>query len=128
MLLLCFTQLRTAVERKLVTISNEDDSEERIVQECNEWVVQQGLPSGELLYQLAAPETGELLAVFDLAWSKGIQEGYSQPVALLIDESPEVEELANRTGYRYFTNLEVFKLYVQREILAIENQSLAIAS
>jgi hypothetical protein len=119
---------KSILEREVVTISNEDDSEERIVQECNEWVAQQGLPPGEYMYELAAPETGELLAIFDLAWKNGIQEGYSQPVALLIDESPEVEELSNCNGYRYFTNLEVFKQYVQREILAIANQPLLIAS
>ena len=45
--------------------------------------------------------------------------GYSQPVALLLGEGRETEEAANRAGYRYFTDVEIFHRYVQQEILAI---------
>jgi hypothetical protein len=48
----------------------------------------------------------------------GLQEGYSQPVALLIGEGQETEEAANRMGFRFFTNLESFRAYVEREVLA----------
>jgi hypothetical protein len=40
----------------------------------------------------------------DLAWPNGIQEGFSQPVVLLIDEPIEVEEAVNRAGFEFFTN------------------------
>ena len=69
--------------------SNED--EELIVQEFNEWIVNQGLPAGEILYELIEESTGEPLAILDIAWPKGLQEGLSQPVALLIDEEKETE-------------------------------------
>ena len=58
--------------------------------------------------------------MLDLAWPDGLQEGLSQPVALLIDEGQETEEAANRAGYRYFTDAESFRAYVRKEILAAE--------
>ena len=97
-----------------------DEEEERLLRESNEWVVQQGLPEGEYMYELADPETGEARAILDLAWPEGLQEGFSQPVALLIGEDPETEEIVNGAGYRFFTNVEGFRAYVQREILAVE--------
>ena len=96
----------------------ESAEEERLIQECNAWVLAQGLPEGEYLYELADALTGEPLAVLDLAWPNGIQEGYSQPVALLIDEGRETEEAANRAGYLYFTDINAFKTYIQHDILA----------
>ena len=72
----------------------EGEEEERVIQECNQWVVSHGLPEGEYLYELADPETREALAVFDLAWPDGLQEEYSQPVALLLDEPEEMLEIA----------------------------------
>lgn len=118
------------LERAVVAIpgglGNED--EEQTLQKCNEWVQKQGLPQGELMYELADSITGEAIAVFDLAWPNGLQEGKSQPVTLLIDENKEVEEAANRFGYRYFTDAETFKQYVRLEVLAMADDSLPIAS
>jgi hypothetical protein len=99
----------------------ESEQEERLLQACNDWVIQQGLPEGEYLYELADSLTGEPLAVLDLAWPNGLQEGYSQPVALLIDEGRETEEAANGAGYRYFTDIDAFKTYVQQEILVMQD-------
>ena len=98
----------------------EDEEEERLIRECNEWVVEQGLPEGEYTYELTDPETGVPLAILDLAWPEGLQEGLSQPVALLIDEDTETEEIVNRARYLFFTDIEKFRAYVQREILAVE--------
>ncbi len=107
-------------ERTLVPGGIANTEEERLIQGCQEWVVEQGLPRGEERYEVADPTSGELLAILDVAWPQGIQEGYSQPMALLIDEGQEVEEAANRAGYRYFTDVEAFRSYVQREILAVD--------
>ena len=104
----------------IVPGSVESEEEERLIQACNAWVAQQGLAEGEYLYELADPSTGEPLAVLDLAWPNGLQEGYSQPVALLIDEGRETEEAANRAGYRYFTDVDAFRAYVQHEILVMQ--------
>ncbi|MFQ5745210.1 MAG: hypothetical protein ACE5HV_16760, partial [Acidobacteriota bacterium] len=93
--------------------------EEALIRKCNDWVIEQGLPSGEYMYELADGVTGEPLAILDLAWPNGLQEGLSAPAALLIDESRDTIEAANRSGYRYFTDPDAFRRYVQREILAL---------
>ena len=71
------------------------DEEERMVRQCNDWIIEKGLPPGEILYELADPNTGEPLAILDLVWPNGLQECYSQPVALLIDETSDTLEAAN---------------------------------
>jgi len=103
--------------REIVQVAGSED-EERVLQQCNAWVAKQGLPEGEVMYELVDPESGEAVAILDLAWPNGLQEGLSQPVALLIDEPAEVEEAVNRAGFQFFTTLKSFRGYVQREILA----------
>ena len=93
--------------------------EEQVLLDMNIWIVEQGLPEGEFSYELVDEGTGELKAILDLAWPQGIQEGYSQPVVLLIDEDLEVEKMVNEAGYRFFTSPEDFRSYVQNEILAL---------
>ena len=90
--------------------------EEEILIEINEWIVGKGLPEGEFLCELADPDTGEAYGVLDLAWPDGLQAGLSDPVALLIDEPAETEAAANRAGYLYFTDIDSFRSYVDREI------------
>lgn len=43
--------------------------------EENIWVTEQGLPEGEMLYEIVDAETGALKALLDLAWTEGIQAG-----------------------------------------------------
>lgn len=93
--------------------------------EVEEWVERQGLPEGELCFELADQNTGDPVAVFDLAWEKGLQEGPSQPVALLLNEPAEILALANAYGFRYFTDVDSFKRYVTEEILAIHEPQVA---
>ena len=94
------------------------EDEERIILECNEWIVKHGLPAGEILYELVEPYTGEAMAVLDLAWPDGLQTGLSQPVALLIDEDKETEQAVNAVGYRFFNDRSKFYQYVEREVLS----------
>jgi hypothetical protein len=108
-------------EREVLTVPGavETDEEEQLLNKCNEWVVGQSLPAGEISYELTDPDTGELLAILDLAWPNGLQERLSQPVALLIGEGEEIEQIVNRLGYLYFTDVDTFKEYVKTEILAL---------
>jgi hypothetical protein len=99
------------------------DDEEALIRMCNGWVMQQGLPAGETMYELVDSSTGQVLAYLDLAWPSGIQEGYSQPVALVLDEIKEVEAAAEGVGYRVFTSVAPFYRYVEREILALVDAS-----
>lgn len=108
------------LEREVVVVPGgiESEQEERLLEEVNAAVVRLGLPEGELLYELADRETGQPLAILDLAWPEGLQQELSEPVALLLDESAETLEAANQAGFRYFTAPEEFLDYVRREILA----------
>lgn len=94
------------------------EEEESLIKDCNDWVISQGLSEGEYMYELVDEETGEQLAIVDLAWPKGLQEGLSKPVALLIDEGPETESAVNKAGYTYFSSVDALKNYIQTEILA----------
>lgn len=98
----------------------EDDEEMQLLIEVNDWVVAHGLPDGALEYELVDEESGRPLAVLDLAWPGGLQEGLSQPVVLLIGETQATEEAANQAGYRFFTDVESFREYVRDEVLALE--------
>ena len=97
-----------------------DETEEELILKTNIWVTEQGLPEGDFLYELVDEDSGELIAVLDLAWPTGIQTGYSDPVALLIDEELETLELASSAGFRCFTDISSFRHYVQEEILALD--------
>ena len=94
------------------------EEEQAILIETNIWTTEEGFPEGEFNYELTDDATGEPLAVIDLAWPKGLQEGYSQPVALLIDEDAELGEIVNKAGFRFFTEPEMLKRYIREEVLA----------
>jgi len=97
------------------------EEEEQILRETNAWITQQALPPGEFMYELADLKSNEPLAVLDLAWPEGLQEGLSQPVALLIDKGREVEEIVNRLGFRYFTDVGTFRSYVSNHCCPVDD-------
>lgn len=108
------------LEREQIIVPcNIASDEEKALQVCNQWVIEQQLPAGELAYNLTEAESNDALAIFDLAWPDGLQPGYSQPVALLLDEDSETEVIANQAGFRFFTAVDRFKTYVRQEILAL---------
>ena len=111
------------VEREPASVPGgiEGEEEEDLLIEVNQWVARRGLPEGKLLFELADPDTGEAYGVLDLAWPDGLQEGLSVPVALLLNEPKETEAAANRAGHRYFTDVDSFKSYVDREVLGGED-------
>src|SRR5206468_2615708 len=100
-----------------VGITGED--EESVLVALNEWLAEYGLPRGELAYEYTDSDTGEQRAVFDLAWPEGIQEGLSQPVAVLLNEGADVLALASGAGFRCFTDVDSFKSYVQSEVVGL---------
>ena len=93
-----------------------EGDEETQLKALNDWVAEQDLRRGELDYELSDAETGEQKAVFDLAWPDGIQVGLTHPVAVLLNEERDVLNVANESGYRYFTDVEEFRRYVCVEI------------
>lgn len=113
----------TSILGRVVVPSQEHQEavDEDLVATGQEWVVQHGLPEGELNWEVIDERTGEPLVVLDLAWPNGLQEGLSQPVALLIDEAEETLDRANGAGFRYFTDLNSFQRYVDKEILGLQS-------
>lgn len=109
-------------EVKLVPGGVKGEEEEKILMECNEWVTDEGFAEGEYLYELVDEKTGQVLAIIDLAWPNGIQEHLTEPVALLIDEDSETQEIVNRAGFHYFTDVDSFSTYVMREIVAKDEE------
>ena len=95
----------------MVTVNNVGSSEEDTILEVCCWMESNGLNPGEINYDLSSDE-GTHLATLDLAWPDGIQEGLSEPVALLLNEPKEVHEIVNNAGYRYFTDADTFLKYV----------------
>ncbi len=91
--------------------------EDSILLACGDWVVSQGLPEGEFYYEVLDPVTETPIALLDLAWPAGLQAGYSQPVALLINEEKATEEAANQAGFRFFIDVDAFKRYVRSEVI-----------
>lgn len=92
------------------------DDEEAQLEALNEWLEAQGLPRGQMAFDFTDPNTGEQLAVFDLAWPEGVQAELTQPVAVLLDEGGETLAVAAKAGYRCFTRVEDFRTYVITEI------------
>jgi hypothetical protein len=93
------------------------EAEEEALVALNDWVAAQGLPCGQTSFDYTDPDTGEQRAVFDLAWPDGIQEGLSQPVAVLLNEGEDTLAVASGAGFRCFTGVEAFKGYVMKEVL-----------
>ena len=94
------------------------DEEEKLLLQTNIWVSEQGLPEGEMNYELTHDDSGALIAILDLAWPEGIQEGYSQRVALLIDEASDVVASASQAGYLIYEDVDTLKEYVSATVLA----------
>jgi hypothetical protein len=103
--------------RAHVSVADVDDDESRTIAECLDWVAEHGLARGEENVEIVADETGEQVAILDLAWPDGVQVGLTEPVALLLNEAPEVERACSERGFRVFTTPESFRAYVEHEIL-----------
>lgn len=114
------TAVESVLDREAASIPGQIASaaEEELLLEAMSWMEQQGLPTGEIGFELVEDESNDVLAVLDLAWPDGIQTGRSQPAALLIDEGEETMSIASGKGYRCFTGLAQLQRYVEAEILA----------
>ena len=89
-----------------------DNSEEALIQEVMGWMQEHELNPGIENYNLV-DESGETAAIIDLAWPDGIQAGLSTPVALLLNETEDVQQIVNHSGYRYFTDVQSLKKFVE---------------
>ncbi len=97
----------------------ETGEEEQRLHELNDWVHSLGLPRGQISHELVHPDNGHAVAVLDLAWPDGLQQGLSEPVAVLLNEGDELLKIANQSGYRYFTDVDHFRTYVEHSVLGV---------
>lgn len=82
------------------------------IEQAREWMREQGLPEGLVLYELA-DGTGTPVAILDVAWPEGVQPGLTEPVTLLLEEAPEVLAVASAAGYRCLRSFSQLKKYVR---------------
>ena len=95
-----------------------NDAELQRLIDLDDWVQMKGLAGGLLEWDLFDPISSERLANIDLAWPDGLRSGLDQPVAVIIGGDEETCSIANECGYRFFTDVNMFKRYVLRHILA----------
>jgi hypothetical protein len=100
-----------------VVVDVQEDDESRLISECRAWMIGVGLADGEENYELVDDDTGEALAILDLAWPEGVQRELTGPVALILNEPSEVEHMAAERGFRCFTTVDALKTYVEGEVL-----------
>lgn len=112
-------------EARIVPGGIADDEEDAVIREIDEWVRGHGLPPGQVEHELSDPDTGDPLAILDLAWPNGLQQGYSEPVALLLGEEQATLQIANDHGFRHFTSADAFKRYVETQVLALASEGAA---
>ncbi len=124
---LASVQSATTPQSEVVAGGIETEEEEEALNQTNQWMTARNLPEGELLFEVSNPNTGVPVCIIDLAWPQGIQEGLSEPVALLLDESPTVAIAVARHGFRCFASIHEFKEYVLEEILASVEREPVIA-
>lgn len=93
------------------------EAEERALEEANAWVTSIGLKPGVMSYEQSDAATGAAVAILDLAWPNGVQEGLTAPVALLLDEGEATIASASAAGFRCFTTVEELKTYIERDVM-----------
>jgi hypothetical protein len=106
----------------------EEDDEARVIAEFQGWIADLGLAEGLEDYELVDEQTGEALAILDLAWPEGVQVELTEPVALLLNEPSEVERVAAERGFRFFTSVSALREYVEHEVLGAAPMQLLVGT
>lgn len=108
------TPLESFSSRRLHTT---DDAEEEAIEELSLWMENHGLQPGTSNHALL-DDNGNIVAIIDLAWPQGIQNGLSEPIALLLNETADTQAIVSRYGYRYYTDVTEFKEYIETNYLS----------
>ena len=83
-----------------------DDTDDATLRTIAQSAVDLGLARPELQFEFVDETSGEALAMADAAWPNGLQEGLSEPVALLLEPDEEMETRLGELGFRFFTSHE----------------------
>lgn len=98
------------------TVGDDEDDEVDAVCHLAERL---GIAAPEPHYEISDADTGEALAIADIAWPQGIQPGLTEPVALLFDPDMQTEERLGELGYRFFTTTQKLVWHLE-ELLGID--------
>ena len=96
-----------------------DDGDDEEIGEILALASRLRIAAPETHHAICDDETGEELAVADIAWPNGIQPGRTQPVAFLVDADAHTEEQLGELGYRFFT-IKTRLVWHLEELLGID--------
>lgn len=94
-----------------MSVTESEDNEEAFIEELVSWLKNEGFAPGIKDYSAVIGYAGTLI-IIDVAWPDGLQEGFTEPVALMINEEPGDIYRVNAVGYRVFTRADDLKNYV----------------
>ncbi|MCC8046583.1 MAG: DUF262 domain-containing protein [Clostridiales bacterium] len=95
---------------------HEETPEEEEIESMSAWMLDHGLNEGTINHELL-DESGKTAAIIDLAWPHGIQQGLSEPLALLLNETAETQAVVSKYGYRYYTSVDELQAYIRNAFL-----------
>lgn len=107
------------------SVELEADADRQKIDEIAAWAVDQGLSEPEQDVEIVDPETGSSLAVAELAWLGGLQEGLGEPVVLDLEMTDEVEERLAAIGYHTFSDPARLEAFIRRYLDAMSDASTA---
>lgn len=94
-----------------MSVTESEDNEEAVIEELVSWLKNEGFAPGIKDYRAVIGYAGTPI-IIDVAWPDGLQEGFTEPVALMINEEPGDIYRVNAVGYRVFTRADDLKNYV----------------
>lgn len=94
-----------------MSVTEPEDDEEAVIEELVSWLKNEGFAPGIKDYSAVIGYAGTPI-IIDVAWPDGLQEGFTEPVAPMINEEPGDIYRVNAVGYRVFTRADDLKNYV----------------
>lgn len=94
-----------------MSVTESEDNEEAVIEELVSWLKNEGFAPGIKDYSAVIGYAGTPI-IIDVVWPDGLQEGFTEPVALMINEEPGDIYRVNAVGYRVFTRADDLKNYV----------------
>ncbi len=77
------------------------------------WFEDNNIPIPEVNFEINDPDTGENLTMVELAWPNGLQEGYSKPLALILETNSDSKVILNQAGYTFFDTIDALKQHIR---------------
>ncbi len=104
-----------------VVTEMESDEERSELEQLASWAVEQGLSKPERDLEISDPESGETIAVAELAWPEGLQVGLGDPVVLDLELTHDGEARLAELGYRAFSDPAHLRRFIENYLETIAN-------